>query len=349
MVPRLIPSEVLSFAEKEDPQHPIWIVSRGTLQARISDLRRAGFHRVWFAVKACPLPELAREISASGAGLMMTFPRDVKRFAPHFLTTADWGFSTAGDNAIFSLKWVLQRFLPAWISVGDLASLRFVWDSLDAKSHSFSFLLLRVSPPSYVRTACGYYGFKIPELPLVINRDLTDGLHFHIGTNKSSANSYLSSLSYLRECYEATGAGLTPLVVNIGGGFSSCFAKFSRIAHEATRFFPRAQIWVEPGRYLAQRALFWVTRGTASGTDLITLGELPVSVEARRCPLRYTGALLRPSGLWSAFSAEAVAQNHLRIISASIPEDSGKRESMLLIFYDCAAYATLPDAPVVIV
>jgi diaminopimelate decarboxylase len=317
------------------------------LQDAIRTLRLSGFDRVWLACKACPVPELAIAATASGAGLLITSASEAKRLNTVLTNGNPWGFALLNEERWRDLLWLLRRFSPGWVSIGDENSLlKFTRQRSEQPATPDPALLLRIRPPKSISTACGYYGFAPEDLLAVARHPLYSGLHFHIGSNRSGKDPYLRLLKYARESWERVEKGkVYPRVVNLGGGFSVEFSHWKVLYTQARLLFPSSEIWVEPGRFLVQRSLFWVAQARVRENEIWTGDAFPISTEARRNSPRLKGFLRAPSGDWVPITAEAIGARRLRIISSSQSGPFALQGCKTAVFYDCAAYHWWPPAP----
>lgn len=95
------------------------------------------------------------------------------------------------------------------------------------------------------------------------------GISFHVGSQTTSADPYLSALDQVREIYEeAAEAGLHLRVVDIGGGFPIPETKVTfnleemlkQINARLEEDFSGMEIWAEPGRYICGTAVNLITK-----------------------------------------------------------------------------------------
>lgn len=85
------------------------------------------------------------------------------------------------------------------------------------------------------------------------------GLCFHVGSQSSSADAYLTALKICRRLFdEAQAAGFNMHILDIGGGFpiptiteSIDMLEMLKVIREAVQeSFPDTEIWAEPGRFM---------------------------------------------------------------------------------------------------
>ena len=85
------------------------------------------------------------------------------------------------------------------------------------------------------------------------------GLCFHVGSQSSSADAYLTALKICRRLFdEAQAAGFNMHILDIGGGFpiptiteSIDMLEMLKVIREAVQeAFPDTEIWAEPGRFM---------------------------------------------------------------------------------------------------
>lgn len=95
------------------------------------------------------------------------------------------------------------------------------------------------------------------------------GLCFHVGSQSVSADAYLDAIRISRRLFdEAAAAGFDLRILDIGGGFPiptpqktiNVAPMLSRIAKALAEFFPRTEIWAEPGRFICGTAVNLITR-----------------------------------------------------------------------------------------
>jgi hypothetical protein len=361
VVPRVIPAEVLTVAETAPGEDSVWVLSRRALREKLDALRAGGFDRVWFAAKACPLPALVSEVIRAGAGILMTSAPEAKQFRQFLDAGHPWGFAVLDEGRLRDLRWVRARSMPHWISVGDAAGAALQpTGAAEQAARSPPALLLRIRPPPDVRSVCGTYGFIRKTLHAVLRNGPSEGIHLHIGSNKTGVRPYLRFLEYARDCWDGvTGGESEPTVVNLGGGFSAGFSHMAELGNRARALFPRVQLWVEPGRYLAQQTLYYAVRGSVDGAEIHTSAELPVSAESTRNAPLLRGLLLTDSGKWTPLTAQVVGRGAATIVrmerlartgiggrpdSADTRGARGRaRGPATLLFYDCSAYHHLPS------
>ncbi|MCR9111035.1 alanine racemase [Marivita sp. XM-24bin2] len=117
-------------------------------------------------------------------------------------------------------------------------------------------------------------------LRAVAERGMTPALTFHPGTQCTDPASWAD---YIAACADiAARAGVTPVALNVGGGFPSCAQDgdahhrlFETIAAATrTRFAEqRPQLWCEPGRGMVAGAMWLLLRVKARGVDMLTLND----------------------------------------------------------------------------
>lgn len=114
----------------------------------------------------------------------------------------------------------------------------------------------------------------------VAERGITPALTFHPGTQCTDSASWAD---YIAACARiATRAGVTPVALNVGGGFPSCpgdgdmhHRLFDTIAAATRAHFPDQppQLWCEPGRGMVSSAMWLLLRVKARGEDMLTLND----------------------------------------------------------------------------
>jgi diaminopimelate decarboxylase len=104
----------------------------------------------------------------------------------------------------------------------------------------------------------GKLGLSGDQLEEALQRCRPQFLHLHLASQERSAEPYCRALRQLREL------PLPPIqAVDLGGGFESLEDPahlFTAIADCFQELFPDSQLWIEPGRYLVNRAGFVVTQ-----------------------------------------------------------------------------------------
>lgn len=94
------------------------------------------------------------------------------------------------------------------------------------------------------------------------------GIAFHVGSQTTSADPYLSALDIAREIFEeAAAAGMQLRIMDIGGGFPIPEPKvrfnlqemLNQINARLDEDFPGVEIWAEPGRFICGTAVNLIT------------------------------------------------------------------------------------------
>lgn len=94
------------------------------------------------------------------------------------------------------------------------------------------------------------------------------GIAFHVGSQTTSADSYLYALDIAREIFEeAAAAGMQLRIMDIGGGFPIPEPKvrfnlqemLNQINARLDEDFPGVEIWAEPGRFICGTAVNLIT------------------------------------------------------------------------------------------
>ena len=282
---------------------PVYVHDLSRIRSQAQKLRMLPLDRVFFAMKACPLPEVVATVAQAGLGIecvsageMMIARRAVPGvpllFTPNFAPRSE--YETAFDlGAIVTLDGTHP--LTHW---PDLLASRQV--------------VVRVDPGTgrghhrHVRTAGSgsKFGIPIEELPAFVascTRAQTQvvGLHAHVGSGVLDVESWLDTARLLFGLCD-----ILPHVrsVDLGGGLAVPYR--ARDAHfdlaglgyrlaELKAAAPAIELWMEPGRWVVAEA----------GCLLVRVTQL--KQRGGRCIVGVDGgmnALLRPAlyGAWHA-------------------------------------------------
>lgn len=280
---------------------PLYVHDLSEVQNRAQSFAQLPLHQAFFAMKACPLPEVLSAVASEGLGIecvsigelrlaRQAAPAAKLLFTPNFAPRAEY-------EAAYSMG--------ATVTIDGLHPVQQWGELLQGKS-----ALVRVDPGHgrghhrHVRTAgaASKFGIPIDELPSFA-RACADagvtiaGVHAHVGSGVYDLDSWLNTgkqLLDLRKLFPAM------RVIDLGGGLAVPYRPrdphfdLAGLADRLTLLrqqAPEIEFWMEPGRWLVAEAgalLVRVTQLKERG------GRRIIGVDAGM------NALLRPAlyGAW---------------------------------------------------
>jgi bifunctional diaminopimelate decarboxylase / aspartate kinase len=265
--------ELLSLARSHAPAY---VYSKEALAEAVAEIRSlSAADSVFYAVKACPFPEVLRHFHDSGLGFECVSPGEVLRIVEEF-PAIDRRRILFTPNFAPRQEYAFGFEAGAWVTLDNLDPLR-LWPELFAGRD----LLVRLDPGRggghhpHVRTAGAQSKFGIPLFELDELSTLAGavgarivGLHAHVGSGLREPEGWGRLTRLLAE----TASGFpTVEILDAGGGLGVAerpgeapldLAAVDRALLAVREDHPRYRLWLEPGRFLVARAGVLLARVT---------------------------------------------------------------------------------------
>lgn len=225
--------------------------------------------RVHYAVKANPDPRIVQVLAAEGSAFEMASAAELD------LLLAAGGQATEVhySNPVKPhehIKYAASRGVE-WFALDSVDELRKIHHIAPAAN-----LYLRIDVPDYGSDwpLSGKFGIKLEEAGGILDEAARRsanlcGVTFHVGSQCRNLENWTAAIDHAKQAFAAMGArGLTPRLLNIGGGFPVQLTKpipsLEAIADVINAGLadlpPDIRVIAEPGRYLVSDAACFVCR-----------------------------------------------------------------------------------------